>query len=189
MTSEQFGKTYLQHEQDIANVLRKQRIYDEDLLHDTYIALYEHSQHEEINDFVSTFVSFYRSRYKRRDAYEENYECYDHSQLLNFDKPDESDLAYREQVGRRVDSLIRYFAEHPQPGERNHKRTCKILRLYCQGLNECEISNKLKISQQAVSQTLQRAIERLKLVAKRLYNRGPRVRKATAQNCAQRTKR
>ena len=90
------------------------------------------------------------------------------TQLLNYDRPDASDLAYREQVGRRVDSLLRYYATHPQPGERNHKRTLKILRLYCQGLTEQEISDKLKISQQAVNQSLARSIERLKVVAKRL---------------------
>ena len=75
---------------------------------------------------------------------------------------------YREQVGRRVDSLLRYYAAHPQPGERNHKRTLKILRLYCQGLTEQEISDKLKISQPTVHQYLARAIERLKAIKKRL---------------------
>ena len=174
MNSEQFGKTYLQYEANIAKVLHRQKIYDEDLLHDTYIALYAHSQHAEIADFVNTFVSFYSARYKRRSEHEEHYECYDNAAMIeHFDHADASDLAYREHVGRRVDSLLRYFVSHPQPGERNHKRACKILRLYCQGLNECEISNKLKISQQAVSQTLERAIERLKLVAKRLHYRGP----------------
>jgi len=162
MTSEQFGKTYLQHEQDIANVLRKQRIYDEDLLHDTYIALYEHSQHEEINDFVSTFVSFYRSRYKRRDEYEENYECYDHSQLLNFDKPDESDLEYREQVGERVDKLIDDFCAHPLLGERNHERACEILKLYREGLSYVEIAKRLKIDESTAKKYFKRTIKRIK---------------------------
>ena len=73
-----------------------------------------------------------------------------------------------EQVGRRVDRLLRYYATHPQPGERNHKRTLKILRLYCQGLTEQEISDKLKISQPTVHQYLARAIERLKAIKKRL---------------------
>ena len=173
MTSTQFGQTYLRFEAHIAKALKRMDIYDEDLLHDTYIALYQHSQHAQIRDFANTFIAFYRARHKRREVHEERYECYDHTQMLNFDQPDESDLAYREAVGRRVESLLRYFASHPQPGERNHKRACKILRLYCQGLNECEISDKLKISQSAVSQTLERAIERLKLIAKRLYNRRP----------------
>jgi len=173
MNSEQFGKTYLRYEANIAKVLHQLKIYDEDLLHDTYIALYNHSQHAEIRDFVNTFVAFYRARDKRREDHEEPFECCDNTQLLNYDRPDESDLAYREQLGRRVDGLLRYFVSHPQPGERNHKRACKILRLYCQGLNECEISNMLKISQSAVSQTLERAIERLKLIAKRLHYRGP----------------
>ena len=86
--------------------------------------------------------------------------------MLNFDRTDDSDLAYREQVGKRVDSLIRYYATHPQPGERNHRRACKILRLYRQGLTEVEISNKLKISQPTVHQHLERIIERLKAIAK-----------------------
>ena len=165
MTPEQFAQAYLENEANISNILH---IYDMDLLHDTYIALYDHSQHAEILNFTNTFVSFYRARHKRRGTYESYYEPCDNAQILNYDRPDESDLEYREQVGRRVDSLLRYYVSHPQPGKRNHKRACKILRLYCQGLTEDEISDKLKISQQAVNQSLARSIERLKVVAKRL---------------------
>ena len=168
MTPEKFAQAYLKHEEYIKKVLRSLKIYDDDLLHDTYIALYEHSQHAEIEDFTNTFVAFYRARDKRQTEREAHYTCCDNTQLLNYDRPDESDLAYREQVGRRVDRLLRYYATHSQPGERNHKRTLKILRLYCQGLTEQEISDKLKISQQAVNQSLARSIERLKVVAKRL---------------------
>ena len=168
MTPEKFAQAYLKHEEYIKKVLRSLKIYDDDLLHDTYIALYEHSQHAEIVDFTNTFVAFYRARDKRQTEREAHYTCCDNTQLLNYDRPDESDLAYREQVGRRVDRLLRYYATHPQPGERNHKRTCKILRLYCQGLTEQEISDKLKISQPTVHQYLARAIERLKAIKKRL---------------------
>ena len=168
MTPEQFAQAYLENEANISNILHSLHIYDMDLLHDTYIALYDHSQHAEILNFTNTFVSFYRARHKRRGTYESHYEPCDNTQILNYDRPDESDLAYREQVGLRVDSLLRYYVSHPQPGERNHKRACKILRLYCQGLTEDEISDKLKISQQAVNQSLARSIERLKVVAKRL---------------------
>ena len=171
MTPEQFAQAYLENEANISNILHGLHIFDMDLLHDTYIALYDHSQHAEILNFTNTFVSFYRARHKRRGTYESYYEPCDNTQILNYDRPDESDLEYREQVGRRVDSLLRYYVSHPQPGERNHKRACKIMRLYCQGLTEDEISDKLKISQQAVNQSLARSIERLKVVAKRLYNR------------------
>ena len=102
------------------------KIYDEDLLHDTYIALYEHSQEREIRDFVNTFVGVYINMAKRREERESHYDCYDHTQMLNFDRADESDLDYREQVGRRVDRLLRKYIGHPQPGERNHKRACEI---------------------------------------------------------------
>ncbi|MBO4578398.1 MAG: sigma-70 family RNA polymerase sigma factor [Paludibacteraceae bacterium] len=170
MTSEQFANLYLQHQTDILKVLNSKRIFDADLLHDTYIALHDHAQQATIDDFVSTFVAFYRARYKRRSVHESHYMVCDNATLTeHYDRAEEeSDIDHREQVGQRIDRLLRYFASHPQPGERNHKRTCKILRLYCQGLNESEISNKLKISQQAVSQTLARSVKRLKLVAKRL---------------------
>ena len=166
MTSQQFGATYLQYEADIIAILNSKRVFDEDLLHDTYIALFEHSQHPEPGDFVKTFVTFYTARCKRRDEHERHYECCDHTQLLNYDRPDKTDLPYREQVGKRIDKLVRYFCEHPQPGVRNHRRACKILRLHLQGLNECEISHKLKISQSAVHQQLDSIIARLKLIAK-----------------------
>ena len=170
MTSEQFANLYLQHQTDILKVLNSKRIFDADLLHDTYIALHDHAQQATIDDFVSTFVAFYRARYKRRSVHESHYMVCDNATLTeHYDRAEEeSDIDHREQVGQRIDRLLRYFASHPQPGERNHQRTCKILRLYCQGLNESEISNKLKISQQAVSQTLARSVKRLKLVAKRL---------------------
>ena len=66
MTPEQFAQAYLTHEEYIQKVLRSLKIYDDDLLHDTYIALYEHSQHAEIEDFTNTFVAFYRARDKRQ---------------------------------------------------------------------------------------------------------------------------
>lgn len=170
MTSEQFANLYLQHQTDILKVLNSKRIFDADLLHDTYIALHDHAQQATIDDFTSIFVAFYRARYKRRSVHESHYMVCDNATLTeHYDRAEEeSDLDHREQVGQRIDRLLRYFASHPQPGERNHKRTCKILRLYCQGLNESEISNKLKISQSAVSQSLARATSRLKLIAKRL---------------------
>jgi len=173
MTGEKYGETYLRKEKDIKNVLESLEIYDVDLLHDTYIAVYEYAEKKiRIRNFVNTFVDFYWKRCLRRREYESNYEAYDDEHMYNLDVQDESDLEYREEIGQRVDKIIRYFSEHRQSGERNHERAVKILRLYRQGLTECEISNKVKITQSAVSQCLSRTIKRLKLIAKWLYNRG-----------------
>ena len=166
MTEIEFGKAVEDNIQSIKNVLYSKNIYDDDLFNDTYIALFEESQKNEIEDFTNAYVEFYGNLLKRREEHESHFECHDNTEMLDFDRPDETDLEYREKVGQRVDKLIRYYAEHPQPRERNHRRACKVLRLYRQGYNECEISHKLKISQQAVSQHLARAVSRLKLVAK-----------------------
>ena len=166
MTSQQFGELYLRFEENIIKILNSKKIFNEDLFNDTYIALFEDSQHNEIGDFVNAYVEFYGNLLKRHEEHESHYECHDHTHMLNFDRPDDSDLEYREQVGKRVDKLIRYYATHPLPGVRSHSRACKILRLYRQGLTEVEISNKLKISQPTVHQHLERIIERLKAIAK-----------------------
>ena len=172
MEGEKFGEKYLQCAEDIKKILERYEIYDMDLLHDTYIALYEYAEEKNrIRNFVNTFVDFYWKRVLRRREHESYYEAYDDEQMYNLGVADKSDLEYREQVGKRVDRLIRYYAEHPQPREHDHKLNCKILRLYRQGLTEREISHKVKISQQAVNQSLARTIERLKVVAKWLYNR------------------
>ncbi|MBQ7530864.1 MAG: hypothetical protein IJT12_04090 [Paludibacteraceae bacterium] len=167
MDAQLFGKTFLARQADIRNVLRRLHIFDPDLLHDTYIALYEHSQHAEIGDFVNTFVTFYKNLHRRRSEHECCYMACDNLTMVRlYDRADESDLVYREQVGTRLERLLRYYARHPKPGERNHKRACKILRLYCQGLSIGEISDTLKISQQAVNKSIRRTIEHLKVVAK-----------------------
>ena len=160
MNEQEFGERYVRYATNIEKVLKRLEIYDEDLLHDTYIALYYHSRHAEIVDFVNTFVAFYKTRCKRKEEHESHYDaCEDSEMLEKYDRADESDLEYREEVGKKVDKLMRYLKKHPQPGAHNHKQACKILRLHLEGLTEREISNKLKISQQAVNQSLRRTIE------------------------------
>ena len=171
MNTTEFAKAFEANMDSIKKTLVNLDIYDDDLFNDTYIALYEYAENKHwIRNFKNAFVDFYWKRFLRREEHEANFDAYDNEHLYNLDVPDESDLEYREQVGSRVDRLLRYYYDHPQPKERNHKRNCKILRLYRQGLTEREISHKLKISQQAVNQSLERAIERLKVVAKWLYN-------------------
>ena len=163
MTTEQFGQTYLQYEPNITKVLRKQNIFDEDLLHDTYIALYQHSQHAEIRDFVNTFVSFYRTRHMRREEKESYYETCDNQTVVeHYDRADKSDLVYRERVCKRVDKIIEQLIERPLPGERNRIRAVKILCLYREGLTFEQIAHKLKTSKQAVEQQFSRTIEKLR---------------------------
>jgi len=166
MTGQEFGEKYLQYEENIKKILNSKKILDEDLMHDTYIALYEDSQHEKIEDFVNAFVGVYVNLLKRSDEHESHFDCHDNAHMLNFDRPVEDDPEYREDVSKRLDKLIRYYSKHPQKGERNHKRILKILRLYRKGLNEVEISSSLKISQPTVHQYLIRTIERLKAIAK-----------------------
>ena len=173
MNPTDFAQTYLRHEPDITRVLRSQRIYDEDRLHDTYIALYDHRPHPEPDDFLRAFIAFYHKQTGWQDCRESRCEPYDNTQLAALHIIDETDWPQRELSLRRLDRIIRYFSAHPQPDERDHKRACRILRLFLNGLSECEISYRLKISQPAVCQSLQRTTERLKLIARILYNRDP----------------
>ena len=166
MPEKKYGEMYLRYEKNIEKVLNRKKIYDEDLLHDAYIELYEKSQQEKIEDFVSAFVGVYENLLTRSDEHESHYDCHDNTHMLKYDRAVEDDPEYREDVSKRLDRLIRNYSQHPQKGERNHERTLKILRLYRKGLNETEISRNLKISQPTVHLYLKRAIERLKAIAK-----------------------
>ena len=159
MEAEEFGERYLEYEQDIMKVLRKQKIYDEDLVHDTYIALYEYSQEDEIHDFVDTFVSFYKTRYMRREEHESNYEtCDDATMIEKYDRIDEDDWEYRERIGQQMDVLMEIYRVNLLPRARNHERGCKILRLFCDGLSNVEIAKTLKIDESTVRRYIKRAI-------------------------------
>ena len=163
MEAEQFGKTYLAHQTNILKILHSLHIFDADLLYDTYIALYEHSQQAEIGDFVNTFVAFYRARYKRRGEHESYYITYDNKTMVEqFDRADESDWKYRERVAQCVDDIIKKFAENPLPGERNHERAVKVLQLYRDGLTFREIAAELGIDVAAVHRHFDRAVKRMK---------------------------
>ena len=185
MTSQQFGELYFRHEKNIRKVLNSKKILDEDLINDTYIALYEDSQHNEIGDFVNAYVEFYVRRYNWQKKQESQIVHYDHAQFAELEIFDESvgeeaqnkrldndRITYREQCIERLHEVIDYYFAHPQPGERNRRRACRILRLYRQGLSEPEISRELKISQPTVHQYLERIIERLKAIAILLQYRG-----------------
>ncbi len=171
MTPEQFAQAYLENEANISNILHSLHIYDMDLLHDTYIALYDHSQHAEILNFTNTFVSFYRARHKRRGTYESHYEPYTNTQLAALDIIDESDLEEREARGKKVDETVKlYRSMRHLSGERNHQRACRILNLYLQGLTEREIGQKLSIDHAVVHRYLQNSTEKMRLMHKKRAN-------------------
>ena len=164
MKQEDFSRIYLRHEQQIIRALRSLQIYDEDRLHDTYIALYEHSQHTEILDFATTFVKFYRTLQRRANDQATHFiPCSPEEMVQQFDRPDESDLHYREQVAQRVDALIEEYRHHPFPGERNHQRAVRILQLYRSGLTPREIAKRIRVTQRTVELQLQSMLKKLRL--------------------------
>ena len=163
MNSEEFGKTYLQHEQDIKNVLLGLKIYDEDLMHDTYLALHEHSQEAEIGNFVDAFVAFYKNLRKRQKKEAENFEVCDYMTMVEkYDRIDEDDWRRRERIMQSIDDMIEEFYKNPHPNERNHERACDVLELYRNGLTFREIARELGIKCSTVHEYYRRATKRLK---------------------------
>ena len=186
MTSQQFGETYLQNKDDIIAILNSKNIFDEDLLHETYIALYEYSPHPAPDEFVTTFVSFYINARDWQDEHESRFVPFDSNRLAALEIEDDSvgedalddhldnnkRTTYREQSIERLHEVLDYYYAHPQPGERKPKHARKILQLYLDGLSEREIARNLKMAQPTVHQYLERTIERLKAITLILYNRG-----------------
>ena len=163
MDTNEFGQTYLQYEANIAKVLNKQKIYDEDLLHDTYIALYEYSQNEEIDDFVNTFVEFYKNLRKRMKKDADFFETCDNATMIEkYDRIDEDDWKRRERDLERLDDILREFSENRLRYERNHERACAVLDLYRNGLTFREIADELGIKCSTAHEYFSRAIKRMK---------------------------
>ena len=163
MNPTQFGQTYLRFEAHIAKALKKMDIYDEDLLHDTYIALYEHSQHADIRNFANTFIAFYRTRYKRRIEYEDNYEtCDDATIIEKYDQIDEDDWMRRERLEQSVDYIFEKYYTKPLPHSHNYERTALIVQLYREGLTFREIADKVGVDVAAVHRRLKLSLAKIK---------------------------
>ena len=164
MDTEEFGKRYLECAEDIANVLRGEKIYDEDLVHDTYIAVYEYSQKAEIGDMVNVFVTFYKNLQKQQEKETGNVElCGDYGMLIEkYDRIDEDDWEYRERVLEYLDDIMEEFCKNPLPGERNHERACDVLELYRNGLTFREIADEFGIKCSTVHEYFKRAVRRMK---------------------------
>jgi len=162
LTPTQFSHLYLTHEPEIKASLLNQRVFDEDLFQDTCLELCEFAQHNDIRNFPGLFIERYKKLRKRQDRRQLDIVPYDNAQLAALDIPDENQDV--ENIDKdRLQQLLDAYEAHPQPGERNHKRACKILRSYLQGKSEREIAHRLHISHQAVHQSLTRTVGRLKV--------------------------
>ena len=191
MTSQQFENLYTANEEYLKKTLTKQDIYDDDLFQDTCLVLCEHLQDIAVEDFRQAFLDKYDTLVKRRAQREIDCIHLSNVQLAALEIIDESqeveildrhidydleqftaECTIRDDDKERLQQLLDDYYKHPQPDERNHKRACNILKLFLQGKSEREIANKLKISQQAVNQSIKRTVERLKVVTLCKYYRG-----------------
>jgi len=175
MTSSQFARTYLQYEANIKKVLNSKKIFDEDLLHDTYIALYEHTPHPQPCEFVNTFVEFYKNRFNWQKKQENAIDAYDNAHLAALeifdesvgeealdDRIDNDRITYREQALEQLPQLLKHYYKHPQPGERNHERACKIVQMYLDGCSFREIARQMKLDVATVHKYFNRTVGHLK---------------------------
>jgi DNA-binding CsgD family transcriptional regulator len=176
MNTTQFETLYLTHEPEIKASLLNQRIFDEDLFQDTCLELCEFAQHNAIRNFPGLFIERYKKLLKRQGQRQLDIVPYDNAQLAALDIIDESqDVAildrdidcdyapFPNQNMERLHELLNRYFTHPHPEERNHRRACRILRLYLADKSEREIAHCLRISHQAVHQSLMRIIARLKV--------------------------
>lgn len=164
MKQEQFSQIYLRNEQQIARRLQELQIYDEDRLHDTYIAMYEKAQAFGSRRFAETFVKYYRTLQRRANDQAEHYiPCSPSEMVEHYDRPDEDDPEYREQVAQRVDELIEEYRHHPFPGERNHRRAVRILQLYRSGLTLQAIAERLNMRKQTVHDYLNNTVKNMRV--------------------------
>ena len=182
MTQQQLSQLYLTHEPEIKASLINQHIFDEDLFQDTCLEICEYAQHNDIRNFPGLFIERYKKLRKRQDQRQLDIVPYDNTQLAALDIPDDSqdveildhniDSESRQFSAEcqccdddkdRLQQLLNHYYRHPLPDERNHRRACKILRFYLQGKSEREIAHCLRISHQAVHQSLTRTIAHLKV--------------------------
>jgi len=175
MNPKVFETLYLTNEESLRNVLMSQKIFDEDIFQDTCLALCEFAQHSEITDFWTLFMEKYNNLYKRIGQREVECVHLDNAQLAALDIIDESqDVAIldrdidwfndqrRVENKERLHKLLNYYYRHPLPGERDHRRACRILRLYLKGLSFREIANTMRLDVATVYKYFSRTVERLK---------------------------
>lgn len=175
MTQQQLSQLYIAHEAEIKASLLNQHIFDEDLFQDTCLEICVYARHNNIRNLPGLFIERYKKLLKRQEQHQLDIVPYDNAQLAALDIIDETqdvedldrdiDLLnelrsdeYKEQLRK----MLNYYCRHPQPGERNHKQACKVLRYFLNGKSEREISHKLNIAHQTVHQYITSIIARLK---------------------------
>lgn len=180
MTTKELEKQYIANEKDLRKILRSQDIYDEDVFQDTCLALCEHVQDIAAKDFRQAFLDKYDTLIMRVGQGEIECEHYDYAELAALEIIDESQDV--EKIDKKIDLDAEFSAEcichdddkerlhqllddyykHPQPGERNHKQACRILRLYLKGKSFREIANTMKLDVATVYKYFSRTVEHLK---------------------------
>ena len=191
MTSQQFEKLYTANEEYLKKTLTKQDIYDDDLFQDTCLALCEHLQDIAVEDFRQAFLDKYDTLIKRRGQREIDCIHLSNVQLAALEIIDESqdieildrhidydleqftaECTIRDDDKERLQQLLNDYYKHPQPGERDHRRACRILRLYLKGRSFREIANTLKLDVATVYKYFTRTVEHLKANTLCKYYRG-----------------
>ncbi len=167
MKTEEFGKMYLQNRDKIVEELTKEKIYDDDLMNETYIDLYEESQKNEIQDFEAAFLCFYTNRYKWKKKQDSCIIHCDNAQLAALEIEDESDLEDREQIGQRVDALMDYVDKTTFPGERKPELNRKVLHMRLDGKTYEEIGAEIGMDANSVLHVEQRMH---KIIRKNIQN-------------------
>ena len=167
MNETEFAKAYLQYEENIKKVLNSKKIYDEDLLHDTYIDLYEWTQDNTVDNFVNVFVEFFQKRYNWREKNESQLESYDNEHLAALEIIDESDWRARERRGQLADAILEYVDNVTFPNERKPELNRKVLHLWLGGMTYEEIGAEIGMDANSVLHVAQRM---LKIIRKNIKN-------------------
>ena len=185
MTSQQFEKLYTANEEYFRKTLTKQKIYDDDLFQDTCLALCEHLQDIAVEDFRQAFLDKYDTLVKRVGQREivcvhlsnvqlAALEIIDDSQNVEIiDRDIDYDHAQHCAENKdRLRQLLNHYYRHPQPGEHDHRRACRILRLYLKGHSFREIARTMKIDVATVYKYFTRTIKHIKANTLCKYYRG-----------------
>ena len=175
MNSKELEKLYITHEPEIKASLINQHIFDEDLFHDTCLELCIYAQHNDIRNLPGLFIEHYKKLRKRQDQRQLDIVPYDNAQLAALDIPDDSqdveiidrDIDYDNaqhcaENKERLQQLLNHYYRHPHPGEHDHRRACRILRLHLKGHSFREIARTMKLDVATVYKYFTRTIEHLK---------------------------
>ncbi len=164
MTEEKFGKTFLNNKADIENELKGLKIFDNDLLDDTYIDLFEWSQSNEILDFKNTFLSFYNKRHKRLTDRDVHFTNVTPQEMLKYDRIDtgSENVEYNEWIGQRVDKIIEYVDSVVFPHEHKPELNRQVLHMWLDGMTFEQIGAELGMDANSALHIKDRMIEKIR---------------------------